>query len=87
MAKVKVKESVVDNGIPNGMKASDLSVEKRFALYQAALKKFDEEASKIFGVSVGVELKYTPRGIVPAMVLVDLLKANAEKETKQEPSK
>lgn len=88
MAKVEKKKEVkVEEGIPAGMTAKDLSLEKRMQLYQTALKKFDDESSATYGISVSTELKITPQGIIPRMVLVDLLKKNdgekATPETKE----
>jgi hypothetical protein len=85
--KAKLKEKEVDS-VPEGMKIIDLSVEKRIELYQELLKNFDAENSKVYGVSVGVEIKFAPQGIVPRMVLVDLLANKNEPkptENKEEP--
>ncbi len=80
MAKAKLKKE--GETIPEGMKIIDLSPEKRSELYQTALRKFDEESVKIYGISVGVELAFSPQGIKPKMVLVDTLrKADGQKTT------
>lgn len=81
MAKAEKKKLDSADGalLPAGMQAKDLSVEKRSELYQQALAKFDKEATELYGMSVGVELKYTKQGIIPIMVVVDVLK-NKENE-------
>ena len=96
--KAKLKEKVVsgdvpnkiEGGMPEGMKASDLSVEKRMELYGQEVARFDKEMSETYGVSLGVELKFSPKGIIPTMVLVDLLsKKNVKNSeaTQKEPAK
>ena len=75
MAKAKLlKVEEVTSGIPSGMQAKDLSLEKRMELYQADFKKFNEEMAETYGLSLATEIKYAPQAIVPRMVLVDLLK-------------
>ncbi len=90
MAKANKKEIAtssenINEGIPSGMKASDLSVEKRVELYQKVFEKFKAETSEMFGLAIGVEIAWTPNAAVPRMVLVDLLKKkDGQENTKQE---
>lgn len=77
-AKLKKKE---ENSVPEGIKIIDLGVEKRIELYQTELRKFDDEMSKTYGVTLSVELKFNPKGIVPSIVLVDLLDKKNAKQT------
>lgn len=84
-AKLKEKKKEVVGVIPDGMQAKDLSVEKRIELYQEVVKKFDAEMSQIYGLSIGVELNISTKGIFPKMVLVDLLaNKNEGKKTNEE---
>lgn len=90
MAKVKVKNEKTEGGnLPEGVKIIDLSPEKRVELYQKELQKFDSMGVEVYGVSVGVEMVYSKSGIIPRMVLVDVLTQKKENETKatQENSK
>ena len=76
-AQVKAKEEV----LPEGFKASDLSVEKRVELFTAEFEKFNKETSEQFGIALSVEIVTHPKGIVPRLTLVDLLKdKNVKKE-------
>lgn len=77
MAKVKAK----DSGVQEGTKILDLSPEKRSELYQEALKKFDQEGVATYGITIDVELVFNKKGVVPRLVLVDVLtqKQNEEK--------
>lgn len=84
-AKLKEKKEIVESNIPEGVNIIDLSVEKRIELYQQALTKFDQEGTKTYGVSVGVEMKFSPQGIVPRMVLVDMLKKKDENQNPGNP--
>ena len=88
MAKLKAKEKVeeVVGNIPEGMKIIDLTVEKRMELYQQAVQKFDEEMSKTYGLSLGVELNFKASGITPKMVLVDLLAKKNEPKIQEAPA-
>lgn len=88
MAKVKIKEKVeeVVGNIPEGMKIIDLTVEKRMELYQQVVQKFDEEMSKTYGLSLGVELSFSPQGIKPKMILVDLLAKKNESKIQEAPT-
>ena len=77
MAKAQLKnKEVVDSKLPGGMKASDLSVEKRVELFTKEFEKFNKETAETFGIQLGVEIAYTPRAIVPRLTVVDLLKKN-----------
>lgn len=67
-AKVKTKEEVKEVGGKN------LSLEKRMELYEKDFNKFKETMSEQWGLSLGLELMYTPRGMFPRLTLVDLMK-------------
>lgn len=84
MPKAKIKKTKEVSAIPEGMKASDLSQEKRMKLYQEVVKQFDAEMSQTYGISLGVELKFTPKGVFPQMVLVDLLANKNEQQVSTE---
>ena len=90
MAKAELKKKV-EGGIPAGMQAKDLSVEKRAELYKEALEKFDKEASALYGISFTAQVKYAKQGIVPIIVFVDMLDKKDEKQNKptkkEEPAK
>lgn len=85
-AKVKKVEDKISD-LPVGMKVIDLSTEKRIELYQKALSEFDSEATKMYGVSISVELSYTKAGIKPIMVLVDMLKVQQNESKLKETNK
>lgn len=78
MAKAKLKEKEEIGGIPVGMKASDLTVEKRVELFTKEFEKFNKETSETFGIRLGVELSYAPQAIVPKLTVIDLLKKKNE---------
>ena len=74
-AKILAKE---ETKLPGGMKASDLSVEKRVELFTAEFEKFNKESAETFGIRLGVELNYAPQAIVPRLTVIDLLKKKNE---------
>lgn len=53
---------------------SDLSLEKRVALYQEEFDKWKKEMADRYGLTLGVELTGYPKALVPQMVLLDLMK-------------
>lgn len=86
MAKAKVKEEVAaveDNSIPSGMKAKDLSLEKRVDMYSKEFEKFKATNAEVFGLMIDVELAHLAKGIFPRMILVDLLKNQQQNEQPQ----
>ena len=82
---IEKKEDKKISAIPDGMEIKDLSVEKRIELYQKVLKDFDTEMSATFGVSLGAEIKFSPKGIVPVIVLIDLLAKKNEPQNPEAP--
>lgn len=78
-AKLKVKEE--ETKLPEGMKAKDLSVEKRVELFTKEFEKFNEETREAFGIALSVELVFNPKGVVPRLTLVDLLKQEDGRQT------
>ena len=79
-AKILAKE---ETKLPGGMKASDLSVEKRVELFTAEFEKFNKESAETFGIRLGVELNYAPQAIVPRLTVIDLLQKKNVKENNQ----
>lgn len=82
MAKAKNKEvkaeivSSESGAVPTpyqGMQAKDLSLEKRVELYGKEFDKFKSDMANQFGLNIDVEVMVHPKGIMPRMVLVDLL--------------
>lgn len=82
-AKLKTKEEGVAEKLPAGMKASDLTVEKRVELFTKEFEKFNKESADTFGIRLGVELNYAPQAIVPRLTVIDLL---AKKNETQNPA-
>lgn len=74
-AKKELKESTIS--------AKDLSLEKRIELYQAEFNKFKDAMGDTYGLTLDVEIVYHPKGSVPRMVLVDLLKKDVQGQQKQ----
>lgn len=81
---MKVKEKKVEGGVPEGMSARDLSVEKRIELFQEAFVKFQKESGENLGMGLGCKIAYTPQAAIPCHTAVDLLKKQNE-QTNQEP--
>lgn len=79
MAKAKVKEIEVLT-IPEGMKASDLSQEKRIEIFQSVFDKAKEGWANDFGLALDVEIVFNPKGVVPRLVVVDLLQKKDEQK-------
>ena len=82
-AQIKAKEEGVlkeEVSLPTGIKASDLTVEKRVELFTKEFEKFNKETSETFGIRLGVELNYAPQAIVPRLTVIDLLQKKNEKE-------
>lgn len=87
MAKTKKEknELPVKSSLPTGMKAKDLSLEKRIELATAEWEKFQEMLRDQFGLGMGTELTGYPRALVGRITLVDLLaKPNETKENQKQ---
>lgn len=84
MAKAKKVEITKEIESPYmGTSAKDLSIEKRVELFNSEYEKFKVDMENTFGLKIDVELVYHPKGTVPRVVLVDLLKNNEQtKESK-----
>lgn len=83
MAKAQ-KQPLPAKNVPTieGMKASDLSPEKRIELFQVEFNKFNTEMADKFGLALGAEILATPKAIVPRIVLVDLLANKGNEQAK-----
>lgn len=84
MAKAKEKKDGLEL---SGMKAKDLSLEKRVELATNEFDKFQELIKHQFGMSLGAELSGYPRAIVARLTLIDLLKKDENKEQPKENNK
>lgn len=75
MPKAKVKENKGEPAavLPEGMKPTDLSLEKRQELFQAAFGEFEKVMREEFGLGLGAEIVWSPRAAVPRITMVDLL--------------
>lgn len=79
----KAKKVEVKEAVPSPYAPTDLSLEKRVEMYSKEFDKFKSDMENTFGLRIDMELVFNPRGIVPRMVLVDLLKKeNNEQQAK-----
>lgn len=87
MAKVNKKEVKKEEaGIPSGMQARDLSVEKRGEIFSQNFEKFKTQNLELLGMTLDVEQAYTPKGAFPRMVMIDMLAKEKNEKAKQEQS-
>lgn len=80
VAKKEIVAAPVDGGkaVVSSFQAKDLSQEKRIELYTADYEAFKKEKADQYGLMLDVELAFTPKGIVPRQVLIDLVKQQNE---------
>lgn len=93
MAKAKPKSNLSGKVI-SSTQLKDLSVEKRVELFNKEFEDFKTHTENNFGLKIDVEIVFNKKGIIPRVVLVDLLarnpnapqppKENGDKETESE---
>jgi hypothetical protein len=64
-AQLKTKDSEI--------KLTDLTIEKRTELFTKEFEKFSVSNADTLGCKIGLELAYLPQGVVPKLVVIDLL--------------
>jgi len=74
MAKAKEKE------VKSDLQIKDLPYEKRMELFNKELETFMKKESEIYGITLGVEIMWSPRGAAPRIVLLDLLAKKDEQK-------